>query len=93
MNRETRIGIGLVALLGAVTFGLLLIGSIGEPREELQRLTVAQVLAQDSPADLTAIVSCGSWAGTRPWMPTAWSRRARRHRPCPGWSSTARCGC
>ncbi len=52
VNRETRIGIGLVALLGAVTFGLLLIGSIGEPREELQRLTVAQVLAQDSPADL-----------------------------------------
>ena len=52
MNRETRIGIGLVALLGAVTFGLLLVGSIGEPREELQRLTVAQVLAQDSPADL-----------------------------------------
>jgi hypothetical protein len=52
VNRETRIGIGLVALLGAVTFGLLLIGSIGEPREELQRLTVAQVLVQDSPAEV-----------------------------------------
>ena len=52
MNRETRIGIGIVALLGAFVFGLLVIGSIGEPREELQRLTVAQVLAQDSPADV-----------------------------------------
>jgi hypothetical protein len=51
LNRETRIGIGLVALLGAFTFGLLVIGSIGEPREELQRLTVAQVLAQESPAE------------------------------------------
>ena len=52
MNRETRIGIGIVALLGAFVFGLLVIGSIGEPREELQRLTVAQALAEDSPADL-----------------------------------------
>ena len=51
MNRETRIGIGIVAALGALIFGLLLIGSIGEPRDELQRLTVAQVAAQDSPAD------------------------------------------
>lgn len=51
MNRDTRIGIGIVAALGALVFGLLLIGSIGEPRDELQRLTVAQVLAQDSPAD------------------------------------------
>jgi len=52
VNRETRIGIGIVALLGAFVFGLLVIGSIGEPREELQRLTVAQALAEDSPADL-----------------------------------------
>ena len=51
MNRETRIGIGIVAALGAFVFGMLVIGSIGEPRDELQRLTVAQVLAQDSPAD------------------------------------------
>ncbi len=94
MNRETRIGIGIVALLGAFVFGLLVIGSIGEPREELQRLTVAQVLAQDLPRRTsTAVVSCGSWAGTHPWMPTAWSRQARRHRPCPGLSTTARCGC
>lgn len=52
MNRETRIGIGIVALLGAFVFGLMVIGSIGDPREELQRLSVAQVLAEDSPADL-----------------------------------------
>jgi hypothetical protein len=51
MNRETRIGIGVVALLGALVFTLLVVGSIGEPREELQRLTVAQVLAHDSPAE------------------------------------------
>jgi hypothetical protein len=51
VNRETRIGIGIVALLGAFTFALLVIGSIGEPREELQRLTVAQVLAEESPAE------------------------------------------
>jgi hypothetical protein len=51
MNRETRIGLGIVALLGAFVFGLLVIGSLGEPREELQRLTVAQVLAHDQPAD------------------------------------------
>jgi len=52
VNRETRIGIGIVAGLGALIFGLLLIGSIGEPREELQNLSVAQVMANGSPADL-----------------------------------------
>ena len=52
MNRQARIGIGLVALLGAFTFAMLVIGSIGEPREELQRLAVSQVLAEESPADL-----------------------------------------
>ena len=68
MNRETRIGIGIVALLGAFVFGLLVIGSIGEPREELQRLTVAQVLAQDLARRTSmAVASCGSWAGTHPW--------------------------
>jgi hypothetical protein len=51
VNRETRIGIGIVALLGAFVFTLLVIGSIGEPREELRQVTVAQVLAQDAPAD------------------------------------------
>jgi hypothetical protein len=52
VNREARIGIGIVAALGAFVFTLLMIGSIGEPREELQRLTVAQVVANPSPADL-----------------------------------------
>ena len=51
MNRETRIGIAIVAALGALVFTLLLVGSIGEPREELRRLTVAEALRQESPAD------------------------------------------
>lgn len=51
MNRETRIGLAVVAGLGALVFAMLLIGSIGEPREELQRLTVPQVLREASPAD------------------------------------------
>ena len=51
MNRETRIGLAIVAGLGAFVFGMLLIGSIGEPREELQRLTVPEVLREGNPAD------------------------------------------
>ena len=51
MMREWRIGTALVAGLGAFVFAMLLIGSIGEPREELQRLTVPEVLREGSPAD------------------------------------------
>jgi hypothetical protein len=51
MNREWRIGLAVVAGLGAFVFAMLLIGSIGAPREELQRLTVPQVLREGSPAD------------------------------------------
>jgi hypothetical protein len=51
VNRETRIGIAIVAALGALVFTLLVVGSIGEPREDLRRLTVAQALGQESPAD------------------------------------------
>lgn len=51
MNRETRLGIAGVALLGALVFSFLLVGSLGEPREELQRLTVEEALAGGSPAD------------------------------------------
>ena len=51
MSREARIGVAAVALLGAVVFTFLLVGSLGEPREELQRFTVADVLDDGSPAD------------------------------------------
>jgi hypothetical protein len=51
MNRETRIGVAIVAALGAFVFMLLLVGSIGEPRDDLRRLTVAQVMANEPPAD------------------------------------------
>ena len=51
MSREWRLGIAAVAALGALVFGLLVIGSLGEPREELQYLTVPQVLREGSPAD------------------------------------------
>ena len=50
MTREWRIGIAIVAALGAFVFAMLLIGSIGEPREELQYLTVPQVLREGHPA-------------------------------------------
>jgi hypothetical protein len=51
MTREWRIGIAIVAALGALVFAMLVIGSIGEPREELQRLTVPEALREGSPAD------------------------------------------
>ncbi|HEX6654613.1 MAG TPA: hypothetical protein VF153_00210, partial [Candidatus Limnocylindria bacterium] len=51
MTREWRIGIAIVAGLGAFVFAMLLIGSIGEPRDELQYLTVPEVLREGHPAD------------------------------------------
>jgi hypothetical protein len=51
VNRETRIGVALLALLGAFVFTMLVVGSIGEPRAELQRLTVAEVTSGAQPAD------------------------------------------
>jgi hypothetical protein len=51
VNRDLRLGIAGVALLGALVFSFLLVGSLGEPREELQRLTVEEALAGGSPAD------------------------------------------
>ena len=52
VNRETRIGVALVALLGLLVFGMLVVGSLGGPRPDLQRLTVGEILAQDAPAHL-----------------------------------------
>jgi hypothetical protein len=51
VNREARIGVAVLALLGAFVFAMLVIGSIGEPRPELQRLTVAEVKSGPAPAD------------------------------------------
>jgi hypothetical protein len=51
VNREVRIGIALLALLGAFVFTMLVVGSIGEPRPELQRLTVAEVASGPPPAE------------------------------------------
>jgi hypothetical protein len=49
--REWRLGVAAVAGLGLLVFGLLVVGSIGAPRAELQYLTVPQVLREGSPAD------------------------------------------
>ena len=51
MNRSSRIGVAIVAGLGIFVFALLLVGSIGEPRDELQRLSVSDVLNGAPPAD------------------------------------------
>jgi hypothetical protein len=45
VNRSTRIGVGLVALLGAFVFFMLTVGSLGEPQPEVQQISVAQVLS------------------------------------------------
>jgi len=50
VNRETRIGIGLVAALGAFVFLMLVVGSLGEVRPELTEYPVGEILAQDDPA-------------------------------------------
>lgn len=52
MNRSTRIGIGLVALLGAFIFFLMTVGSLGGTQPELERMGVAEVLDRSgAPAD------------------------------------------
>jgi hypothetical protein len=50
VNRETRIGVALVAALGALVFVMLVVGSIGEPRPELTEYPVGEILAQHDPA-------------------------------------------
>ena len=45
MTRDVRIGIGLVIALGVVTAALLVIGSIGAPRPEVDPLSVSEALA------------------------------------------------
>lgn len=50
MNRETRIGVALVAALGAFVFFLLLVGGLGGTRPEIDPLTVDEALASGPPA-------------------------------------------
>jgi hypothetical protein len=51
MTREARIGIAAVALLGAIVFGLLILGNTGKVRPELDLTPVSDVLGEGaSPA-------------------------------------------
>ena len=50
MNREFRIGVALVAALGAFVFLMLVVGSLGEVRPELTEYPVGEILAQEDPA-------------------------------------------
>ena len=50
MTREVRIGVAIVAALGAFVFFLLVIGSQGGTRQEVDPLTVEETLAGGDPA-------------------------------------------
>ena len=50
MNRETRIGVAVVAALGAFVFLMLVVGSLGEVRPELTEYPVGEILAHQDPA-------------------------------------------
>ncbi|MDQ2940934.1 MAG: hypothetical protein M3R05_01955 [Chloroflexota bacterium] len=51
MSRGQRLGMLAVAALGAVVFGLLVVGNIGEVRPELNRIAVSEILAGGAPAE------------------------------------------
>jgi hypothetical protein len=51
MTREVRLGVLVVAALGAFVFFLLVVGSLGGTRPEVDPLTVEEVLAEGAPAD------------------------------------------
>ena len=51
MTREVRLGVLAVAALGALVFFLLVVGSLGGTRPEVDPLTVEEVLADGPPAD------------------------------------------
>jgi len=51
VSRDQRLAVLALAGLGAFVFGLLLIGSIGQVRPELEGIPVAEVLAGGPPAD------------------------------------------
>jgi len=51
VNREARIGLALVAALGAFVFFMLVVGSLGGVRPELTEYPVGEILAEPAPAD------------------------------------------
>ena len=51
MTRDARIGIGLIAGLGAFVFFMLVVGSLGDARPEVDPLTVDEALAGGAPAE------------------------------------------
>jgi hypothetical protein len=51
MSRDQRLALLALAALGAFVFGLLVLGSIGQVRPELERIPVAEVLATGTPAE------------------------------------------
>ena len=51
MTREVRLGVLAVAALGALVFFLLVVGSLGGTRPEVDPLTVQEVLADGQPPD------------------------------------------
>jgi len=51
VTREVRLGVLAVAGLGALVFFLLVVGSLGGTRPEVDPLTVEEVLAAGPPAD------------------------------------------
>ena len=52
MNRETRIGVALVAGLGLLIFLMLTLGSLGGVRPDLTEYPVGEILADQDPAAL-----------------------------------------
>ena len=50
MNRETRIGVALVAGLGVLVFAMLTLGSLGGTRPDLIEYPVGEILAEQHPA-------------------------------------------
>jgi hypothetical protein len=50
MNRETRIGVALVAGLGLFVFLMLVIGSLGDVRPDLTEYPVGEILAEPNAA-------------------------------------------
>ena len=50
MNRETRIGVALVAGLGLFVYFMLTVGSLGGVRPELTEYPVGEILAEQYPA-------------------------------------------
>lgn len=50
MSREQRIGVAIVAGLGAFVFFMIVVGSLGGPRPEVDPLTVDEVTASGPPS-------------------------------------------